>query len=198
MLSSKYHMSTIIAIFLALGIGILIGGTIGQQWVYQTEDRIVDLLMNRYEDQLSVNQLLQKQISSLQLMNQSTSVPLLQNQKIGWVRPEDVHNDLLAFVMKSAGAEWSEFDAEIIQEQTTQLLAQDVLLISESEFSIPEQSSMNKIDIVDTRQKWITVQAETLRFNEPKEAVNFILYVKRRLEEDTHAAASVYRYPGME
>lgn len=198
LLSSKYHMSTIIAIFLALGMGILIGGTLGQQWVYQTEDRLVDLLMNRYEDQLSVNQLLQKQITSLQLMNQTTSVPLLQNRKIGWIRPEDAHNDLLAFVMKSAGADWSEFDADIVQKQSAQLFNQDVILISEPEFTQSEQSAMNKLDIVDTHPKWIAVQSEVLRFNEPEEAVNFILYVKQMLEEDTHAAASVYRYPGVE
>lgn len=183
MLTSKYHMSTIIAIFFALGIGILIGGTLGQTWMVQTENRIVDTLMTRYENQISVNQLLQKQLGSLQLMNQ-TAAPILKNQKVVWIRPNEEHNELLPFVMKSAGVEWIE------QTSFDSLSAPDIILISEP-FKIQQIDEQFQSKVIDVHPK-------SLKFDDPQEAVDFILYLKQITEEDTHAAFGIYRYPGLE
>jgi hypothetical protein len=193
LLTSKYHMSTIIAIFFALGIGILIGGTLGQKWVVQTEDRVVDLLMTRYENQLSLNQLLQKQIGSLQLMSQA-SAPILQNRKIMWIRPDDLQNELLSFVIRSAGAEWSEqsmaegitaFDSDLDTSS-----APDIILVSDSGLlnSIPHEMV----------PKVIQVSPQALRFNSPEEALDFILYLKKISEGETHEVLGIHHYPGLE
>jgi uncharacterized membrane protein YciS (DUF1049 family) len=56
MLSGKYHMGSLIAIFFALGIGILIGGSLGQKWMFQTEQHTLRILMDKYEGKLEENQ----------------------------------------------------------------------------------------------------------------------------------------------
>jgi len=187
-------MSTIIAIFFALGIGILIGGTLGQTWMVKTENNIVEILMNRYEGQLTLNQLLQKQMSSLQLMNQTTA-PILQNQKIMWIRPQDAHNELLPFVMKSAGVDWIEQneDASIfdIDQAIQSNQAPDIIILSET-------SLIPQISDAYISSKLIEIHPKILKFNDPQEALDLILYLKKIMEEESDAAFGIYRYPGME
>jgi hypothetical protein len=188
-------MSTIIAIFFALGIGILIGGTLGQTWVVQTENRIVDMLMARYENQISTNQLLQKQVGSLQLMNNQTSAPILHDHKIMWIRPKDTHNELLPFVMKSAGVDWIELSVDENLKYSDpsfgSMAIPDIILISEP-LLIQQMAGEFRSKLVDVNPKY-------LEFNEPQEAVDFILYLKEIMEEDdSRAVLGVYRYPGLE
>ncbi len=183
MLTNRYHISTIIAIFFALGIGLLIGGTLGQTWMLQTENRIVDMAMMKYENQLSLNQLLQKQLVSLQLMNQYNT-PLLQDQKIVWVRPYEATNDLLPFLMKFAGAKWEE------NQDLQSIVSPDIILVSDSETPT----------FIHPDAKVIYIEPRALQFTEPQEAINFIIYLKNIIskEEQSHAAIGIYYYPSLE
>ncbi len=111
LLSGKYHMGSLIAIFFALGIGILIGGSLGQQWMFQTEQHTLSVLMEKYENQMEENQKLHKDVSSLQLIQQ-TVVPLIEDKRIVWIRPQSLQNDMLAKMMISAGVDWEETEAD--------------------------------------------------------------------------------------
>ncbi|MEX1030920.1 MAG: copper transporter [Paenibacillaceae bacterium] len=110
LLSGKYHMGSLIAIFFALGIGILIGGSLGQKWMFQTEQHTLRILMDKYEGKLEENQKLHKDMNALQLM-QRTVAPLLEHKRILWVRPHSLENDMLAQMMISAGVDWVETEA---------------------------------------------------------------------------------------
>ncbi len=104
-------MGSLVAIFLALGIGILIGGSLGQKWMFQTEQHTLSILMDKYEVQIEENQKLSKDISSLKLI-QETVVPMIEQKRILWVRPHDLQSDLLAQMMVSAGVDWEETEAD--------------------------------------------------------------------------------------
>ena len=104
-------MGSLIAIFFALGIGILIGGSLGQQWMFQTEQHTLSVLMEKYENQMEENQKLHKDVSSLQLIQQ-TVVPLIEDKRIVWIRPQSLQNDMLAKMMISAGVDWEETEAD--------------------------------------------------------------------------------------
>lgn len=41
LITNKYYITTIVAIFFSLGLGILIGGTIGQQWINQNQQKLL-------------------------------------------------------------------------------------------------------------------------------------------------------------
>lgn len=111
LLSGKYHMGSLVAIFFALGIGILIGGSLGQQWMFQTEQHTLSVLMEKYENQMEENQKLHKDVSSLQLIQQ-TVVPMIEDKRIVWIRPQSLQNDILAKMMISAGVDWEETEAD--------------------------------------------------------------------------------------
>jgi hypothetical protein len=111
LLSGKYYMGSLVAIFFALGIGILIGGSLGQKWMFQTEQHTLSILMDKYEGKLEENQKLHKDMNALQLMQQ-TVAPLLEHKRILWVRPHSLENDMLAQMMISAGVDWVETEAD--------------------------------------------------------------------------------------
>lgn len=66
MLSTRYHLSTIVAIFFALGIGILLGGSLGQQWLSDRQQALVERLERRYEEVQERSHQLEKRIGALQ------------------------------------------------------------------------------------------------------------------------------------
>jgi hypothetical protein len=202
LLTTRYHIGSIIAIFVALGIGILIGGTLGQKWMHQTENSIVELLMERYEQQLTFNQLLQKQIGSLQLMNQTVS-PIFHHKKIVWIRPQSEKNEVLPLAMKAAGADWVEKNSDMVFAKSDldfENTLPDIIMISDPEISkrltvfFDEWRSSGKQFV----PKVIDVSSERLDWNKPEDVVNFVLYLKKVIEEESHATIGYYRYPGVE
>ena len=66
MLTTRYHLSTIVAIFFALGIGILLGGSLGQQWLSERQQALVERLEKRYEEVQDRSHQLEKRIIRLQ------------------------------------------------------------------------------------------------------------------------------------
>lgn len=127
-------MGSLVAIFFALGIGILIGGSLGQKWMFQTEQHTLSILMDKYEGQLDENQKLHKDINALQLM-QRTVAPMLEHKRILWIRPHTLQNDILAQMMVSAGAEWFETEADTwmagVSTQSVGTKQTDMIIISD-------------------------------------------------------------------
>ena len=105
MLSARYHIASITAIFLALGVGILIGGTLGQKWMIEAEHQVVGMLLAEIDKQAALNRELESRLGSLQLMYRYLD-PTLERKKIVWVRPENgAESPLLTFLLQAAGAE---------------------------------------------------------------------------------------------
>ncbi|MEB3103508.1 copper transporter [Ferviditalea candida] len=216
MLTSKYHIASLIAIFIALGIGILLGGTLGQQWMHETEQNLVKILVEKYDRQVSQNQLLQKQIVSLQMMNQSE--PILENKKIVWIRPSSVKNEMLQIIMKSAGADWSEQNAEKLQAywnageadtlqvfwstETGGVPPPDIIVISDPKAAKYAArwygNDGGSAQVSGSVPKVIDMSAYKLELTEPKQIVDFILYLKKIIREESHEAFSYYHYTGVE
>jgi len=110
-LTARYHIASLMAVFLALGIGIFIGGTLGQKWMDQAEHGLIRVLMARYENQVALNRELEKRLDSLETVYRRWN-PELQRKKVVWIRPDDERNDLLAYAFTAAGADWVEASAE--------------------------------------------------------------------------------------
>ena len=55
MISTRYHLMTVISIFFALGIGILLGGSLGQHWLSEQQQNLIDQLEHHYDEQLAHN-----------------------------------------------------------------------------------------------------------------------------------------------
>lgn len=203
MLTTKYHLSTIIAIFFALGLGILIGGTLGQRWVTETEDHIVKMLANKFEQQVSLNLGLQKQINYLQLVNQTVS-PILKDRTIWWIRPVAMKNDMLSMVMKSAGAHWVEKDLKKFTYPhdmgSDPKEFPDLIMMSEAEgfVGLTIHNSHGGLETDSCVPKLVEVDSAKTQFIEPKEAIHFIYYLKKLMEDKSHAAMGYYHYTGME
>ncbi|HEU4964852.1 MAG TPA: copper transporter [Bacilli bacterium] len=62
----RYHVMTLIAVFLALGLGLLLGGTLGQEALVKEQVQMLDRLEDRYKAAQSENSQLKKQKSDLQ------------------------------------------------------------------------------------------------------------------------------------
>lgn len=65
MVTLRYHIATIIAVFLSLGVGILLGAGTGQQWLYEKEQLLLERLELKYEDAMKSNRMLQQQLQEL-------------------------------------------------------------------------------------------------------------------------------------
>jgi hypothetical protein len=61
----RYHIITIVSIFLSLGIGIILGGSFGQDWMVQNQKAVLQALESKYEMAMEANRELQRQIDSL-------------------------------------------------------------------------------------------------------------------------------------
>lgn len=183
-------MGSIVAIFFALGIGILIGGTLGQQWMFQTEQHTVSLLMDKYEGQLKENHKLQKHLGSLQLM-QRTLAPIFENKRILWIKPPLVENEMLAQMMNSAGAVWTETETDswIKRVENSDVMGDkppDMIVISDPKaaqlFNTAMQEKELPQPLVTAYPQVVDVSAEQLALNEPEQIVDFIIYLKQMLK----------------
>jgi predicted RNase H-like nuclease (RuvC/YqgF family) len=61
----RYHIMTLIAVFLSLGLGLLLGGTIGEEVIVKEQVQLLEQLEERYTQTKADNAKLQKQYSEL-------------------------------------------------------------------------------------------------------------------------------------
>lgn len=73
MVTLRYHFLTIAAIFLSLGLGIILGGGIGQNWLNEKQQAILSNLEKKYDEAMQNNEQLQQQLHSLSLQLQDTN-----------------------------------------------------------------------------------------------------------------------------
>ncbi|MGZ4135802.1 MAG: copper transporter, partial [Tumebacillaceae bacterium] len=66
----RYHIITLIAVFLALGLGLLLGGTLGEQLIVKEQGQLLKRLEDRYSQARSDNAKWQKQAHQLEQRTQ--------------------------------------------------------------------------------------------------------------------------------
>ncbi|MFS8581188.1 MAG: copper transporter, partial [Novibacillus thermophilus] len=66
MVSARYHLVTVMSVFLALGLGILLGGSLGQQWLSEKQQGLIDQLERHYDEQVTQNRELSASLNKVQ------------------------------------------------------------------------------------------------------------------------------------
>jgi len=64
--SARYHLVTVMSVFLALGLGILLGGSLGQQWLSEKQQGLIDQLERHYDEQVTQNRELSASLNKVQ------------------------------------------------------------------------------------------------------------------------------------
>jgi len=77
MVHFRYHLTTLAAVFLSLGIGILLGGTAGRHWFDDTQQAIFVRMEEKYDQALKQNIALREQIRQLSSQAEQNSHEVL-------------------------------------------------------------------------------------------------------------------------
>lgn len=123
MIHFRYHLITIASIFIALGVGILLGGTVGQTWFADTEKEFLSSMEAKYDKALKSNNELKQQLNELIVQVERSNEEVthlmavryaeeLQGQKVHvWHTPE-IQIDLLKRVLQTVGVEVLSYDPQ--------------------------------------------------------------------------------------
>ena len=116
MITLRYHIISISAVFLSLGLGIILGGSIGQNWINEKQQTLLLSLEEKYDQAVKSNKDLQEQIQELsyrvEQSNQEFSalvstgyLALLEGKKVGIWAPKKEDAQVIDDLLSSAGLE---------------------------------------------------------------------------------------------
>jgi Copper transport outer membrane protein, MctB len=116
MIHFRYHLLSLISVFLALGVGILLGGTAGQSWFALGEQEVLTRMEAKYDQALKSNNDLKLQMNRmLKEMEQSNQDVIhlmamryandLQGSKVYYWHSPELKLERIAQVMNSVGIE---------------------------------------------------------------------------------------------
>jgi hypothetical protein len=114
MIHIRYHLITVMAIFLALGIGILLGGTAGQSWFALKEQEFLSSMEDKYDKALKSNNELKQKLNQLIVQIERSNEEVihlmavryaeeLQGTNVYEWHPEDMQIDSLKRILLSVG-----------------------------------------------------------------------------------------------
>lgn len=124
LITNKYYITTIIAIFLSLSLGILIGGTLGQQWINNNQQKLVSYFKAKSEELQKTNQDLEKKndelLSSYQSLKDDFQILFtksishtIDGRKLLWINSTNEDFESIKRSIKIAGGIIYELDHEI-------------------------------------------------------------------------------------
>lgn len=116
MITNRYYIITIIALFLSLTLGILIGGTLGQQWINNSQQKLISYYEEKVEKlTIEKNELMKLNnqlntnneiiINDYQKLFDSSIADIISGTKILWVNDSDYSYKNLQRTVELAGAE---------------------------------------------------------------------------------------------
>jgi hypothetical protein len=116
MIHIRYHLITVAAIFLALGIGILLGGTAGQSWFALKEQEFLSSMEAKYDKALKSNNELKQRLNQLIVQIEQSNQEVihlmavryaedLQGKKVYVWHPEEMRIDPLKRTLYTVGVE---------------------------------------------------------------------------------------------
>lgn len=197
MWSIRKNAASIAAAFVALGIGIMIGGALGPSWIDETEHRIMRKLMFQYEEQLARNRTLQQQIGSLEMIR-PTTYTALKDKKIIWVGTPLDEDGLLPAALRFAGA------TVIPASSGERLSGADIVVVTRPRDGISNNGRLSDGITQQSGDERLAaakiVEAGAAEWNsmEPEQVARFLMYLNKVAEEETREAFGFYRYTGKE
>jgi hypothetical protein len=160
MMTLRYHFGTIIAIFLALGVGIVIGGTLGQPWISTTQHEMFQILAKKYDESTKQNEVMHEQMvdlsrdleratSQFSTLLTRTMEPVLAGKQVVWLRSSEKDLSLLELVIQSAGGKvkgWTDpvpetLSWESVAEGADIILFSDIELLERWKGELQEQNT---------------------------------------------------------
>ncbi|GIQ69424.1 hypothetical protein DUZ99_16840 [Xylanibacillus composti] len=205
MVSLRYHISTIIAVFVALGLGLVIGGTMGQSLFHDAQGQMLQSLHNRYKDLTVQHELVQGELRSYHELTRQLA-PEMNGMHIVWQGRHDQQAEQLIQRLRQLGAVVT-VEEEPARSDTKWEVEPDLLLVAGSAHSEPLAVAMSEntgeagaepsyeshdIPVLDMRKHRFdgSIHENTARLIK--------LVQETILERESPHAASVSHYSGME
>lgn len=161
MLTHRYYITTIVAILLFLSLGILIGGTLGQQWINEKQQSLISHFENKTEELQKSNKVLEKENEELALDYQQLKddyqflfgksiTSILDGKQVLWLNhTEEDEFEALKGTIKNAGAIL--FEANINNENQYLNYDYDAILFaikSKDDFQLGKDIALNKVPVI--------------------------------------------------
>ena len=161
MLTHRYYITTIVAILLFLSLGILIGGTLGQQWINEKQQSLISHFENKTEELQKSNKVLEKENEELALDYQQLKddyqflfgksiTSILDGKQVLWLNhTEEAEFEALKGTIKNAGAIL--FEADINNENQYLNYDYDAILFaikSKDDFQLGKDIALNKVPVI--------------------------------------------------
>ncbi len=209
MITHRYYITTIIAILLFLSLGILIGGTLGQQWINEKQQSLISHFENKTDELVKTNKTLEKENEELVLSYQQLKddyqilfgksiATILDGKQILWLNHNEENEfESLKGTIKNAGAILFEADLE----KDNQYLNYDydaILLVikSKEDFQLGNEIALSKVPVIlvhsEDKGKIEKLDNDNDIYvqNINEEALNdhyqFIHFLNKLLEEQKH------------
>lgn len=207
LITNRYYIITIIALFLSLSLGILIGGTLGQQWINNSQQKLITYYEEKIEKlTIEKNELIKLNselntnneiiIMDYQKLFNNSITDLISGTKILWINDSDYSYKNLQSTIELAGGEievltndWLAFNQEFNKNN---------ILTSDYDVIIFFQNNMdnntNLIGAIDYKVPVVYVtdekgslkndfQNSDVGFKSQNEHYEFIIFLKNLLQE---------------
>lgn len=199
MITSKYYIATLVSIFLALGIGLLIGGTMGQHWSVQAEDKVVTMLMDKYKEEAEQNVLNKRLIRAFTEMHQR-QYPALKGKEVVWIgNGKEV--ETLPFMLEAAGASWRKAPSALplsYEEMCSESQCPDFIIVADDKIWDQLAVSANRWSKASSGLRVIHIDDHVHAFDQPPSIQAFMHFINQLSEEHAHEAIRFYHYSGVE
>lgn len=198
----RYHISTIIAVFVALGLGLVIGGTIGQGLLQDAQGQLLQGLHTRYKELAVQHELLQGELHSYHELTRQLA-PEMNGMRIVWQGERDPQADQLIQRLRQLGAIVS-IEGDAVHPSSPWEPEPDLLLVAGAAQTDPlavAMSSHADEPSADPNKKIPVLDMRAHRFNGsvPENTARLIRLMQETLmEKEAPHAASVSHYSGME
>ncbi|MCF6094429.1 copper transporter [Microaerobacter geothermalis] len=201
MVSLRFHIITIISVFLALGIGILLGGTMGGQWLDKNQQKLLQSLEVRYKESVAINQGLHKRLGELTTRLEQTNqdidglisqsyFPHLLNLKVLYLTSKDMNNLLTEETLKRVGIQviTMYWDRWMELEDWNHDLD---LVISVDNLAEREEKLLRWLDKQQRSINWIQMTEPPKTPLQKWQLLQKINYASKKIWEDVHESVGV-------
>ncbi len=203
MVSMRVHISTIVAVFVALGIGLVIGGTMGPSLVLDAQGQLLQSVQNRYKELAVQHEQLEGELHNYHSLTRLLA-PEMNGLRIVWQGNRDQQADHLIERLRQLGAVVTIENADLPASEW--VFEPDLLLIAES--AAAEQMSIKTVDEIDDAGSVMNdrslvpvldIREHGFHGSVPENTAHLIKLVQRTLmEKEAPHAASVSHYSSME
>ncbi|MGD9678036.1 MAG: copper transporter [Vulcanibacillus sp.] len=204
LISNKYYVTTIIAIFLSLSIGILIGGTIGQQWINFNQQKIITHYEQKSKELEETNkglvtankditnnyQNIEKELNTLYKKSISNS---LRDKEFLFITTPTQNNNLITNAIALAGGKVTEIDQH---SQSTDIEKYDGIIMDINNQDISNNNlwldnyQLPVMYVGNGQEVWLngfenngTVFKQLIKIGSYNDNYQFIYYLKNILQE---------------